>query len=188
MNSDYDDWMQTYSGGAFFIRDSHRKSHIDIGDIAMSLSRLPRFLGHSSDFLSVASHSLAVASLFEQEFGPGDGVLYALLHDAHEAYTGDIPSPIKKAIPAIRTLQEIFQLRIYQELNIPRPSEATIEAVKMMDLKALKIERDLFCKSDLVWNVDALGIKGDYKHLYVDHYNGGCDAFLREYCSLREFL
>jgi hypothetical protein len=64
---------------------------IDIEDIAWSLSNIMRFNGHLSTQISVARHSLEVSRLVPTELA-----LAALLHDAHEAYVGDIVRPVKR--------------------------------------------------------------------------------------------
>lgn len=64
---------------------------IDIIDIAYALSLQCRWNGHIRKFYSVAEHSVLVSY-----FVPENLRLIALLHDASEAYTGDIASPIKK--------------------------------------------------------------------------------------------
>lgn len=86
-------------------------------DIATSLARIPRFVGHTSQIYSVASHSIHVAELvhhflFDDQVSAPVPMfndiaqlrapikclitMHALLHDAHEAYIGDIPSPLKR--------------------------------------------------------------------------------------------
>src|SRR4051812_33702567 len=66
-------------------------------DIGHALSNLCRFTGHTARFYSVAEHSLhvwaAVLNLFKGTKRDG---LYALLHDASEAYLVDIPRPLKQ--------------------------------------------------------------------------------------------
>lgn len=58
--------------------------------IAWSLSGLNRFLNHSGLPISVAEHSVTVSYLV-----PPEDAVAALLHDATEAVTGDIPQPLK---------------------------------------------------------------------------------------------
>lgn len=81
-------WMQTESGLKFPL-DVVSLEAIAFEDIAIALSRVPRFAGHSKWFYSVAQHSVLAAELcpnFSRE---------ALMHDASEAYIGDICRPLK---------------------------------------------------------------------------------------------
>lgn len=68
---------------------------IDVADIAGALSKLCRFGGHCRVFYSVAQHSCLVADAVARRTDEPGVVLYALLHDASEAYLGDVPHPIK---------------------------------------------------------------------------------------------
>ncbi len=81
--------IQTYTGRGFnpFCPDPHL---ICIEDIAHSLSLLCRFNGHCKTFYSVAEHSVWVSRLVAPEYA-----LWGLLHDAGEAYFGDVMSPLK---------------------------------------------------------------------------------------------
>ncbi len=63
---------------------------IELDDIAHALSRQIRFNGHVSVNANVALHSVIVAYEVDQAFR-----LPALLHDAAEAYIGDIVRPFK---------------------------------------------------------------------------------------------
>jgi hypothetical protein len=73
------------------------KDHIRLGDIAHALARIPRFNGHTVEPWSVADHSRLVARLLPDD-APPTLRLAALLHDAHEAYLGDITSPVAEAL------------------------------------------------------------------------------------------
>jgi 5'-deoxynucleotidase YfbR-like HD superfamily hydrolase len=70
----------------------------DIKDIATALSNICRFGGHLETHYSVAEHSLRVSSLLEADGHTPRIQMMGLLHDATEAYLGDIPSPIKKVL------------------------------------------------------------------------------------------
>lgn len=85
-------FILTYTGKVFPL-DDVTSDCIDIRDIAHSLSQLCRFTGHTNMFYSVAQHSLLVSE--KMPGGPAEK-LVGLLHDAAEAYTNDLASPLKK--------------------------------------------------------------------------------------------
>lgn len=72
---------------------------IDLGDIAHALASLCRFGGHTATFYSVAEHSLFVANAVRRQFGQCNAVGWALMHDATEAYLGDVVRPLKRTMP-----------------------------------------------------------------------------------------
>lgn len=84
--------IKTYTGKEFRF-DQIDPEAIDIRDIAHALSHLCRFTGHTNLFYSVAQHCLLVS---EKVPGGPEIKLAALLHDAAEAYVGDLSSPLKK--------------------------------------------------------------------------------------------
>ena len=63
---------------------------IHIADIAHALSMICRYGGHVREYYSVAQHSCLVAQLLAPRLR-----IYGLLHDAAEAYLGDVVSPLK---------------------------------------------------------------------------------------------
>lgn len=95
------DFMQTYTGRKFWPLDP-RADEVCIEDIAHALANICRFGGHAHRFYSVAHHSVLVS----QACSPRDA-MWGLLHDAAEAYAGDVIRPIKHASEAGRRFQEI---------------------------------------------------------------------------------
>lgn len=86
-------WVQTQSGVAFdLVRPS--PDMVKAGDIVESLARTRRFAGHAGSY-TVAEHT----NIGCDEIGI-DAKAHWLLHDAHEAYIGDIVSPVVEAIAA----------------------------------------------------------------------------------------
>lgn len=70
-------------------------------DITTSLSRMPRYYGHTFISYNVLEHSWLVAKLVQMRGAPPEVTLGALLHDAKEAYIGDIATPIKHCLGEI---------------------------------------------------------------------------------------
>lgn len=86
--------MRTYLGIVFYPY-APRAEAIQIEDIAHHLSLLCRFNGAVRTFYSVAEHSVRVAA-WVHSVAP-EHALWALLHDASEAYIGDMIRPVKHA-------------------------------------------------------------------------------------------
>jgi len=89
-------WIKTYTG-RFIQPLALKPDDIDILDIAHALSRICRFGGHCNGVLNVAAHSVRVLNRFmtASPTATAQEKLTALLHDASEAYLGDIPRPLK---------------------------------------------------------------------------------------------
>lgn len=69
---------------------------IDVRDIVQGLSHLYRYGGQADPGLTVAEHCLLVHRIVRALGGSKEQQVYALLHDACEAYLHDIPAPIKR--------------------------------------------------------------------------------------------
>ena len=107
-----DKFIQTYTG-ARVTMPVPRVEEINIIDIAHALSLLCRFTGHTEQFYSVAEHCIRVAQLVE----PKDK-LAALLHDASEAYLGDISTPLKEWLPEYKGFEQATLEVIYKAFNV----------------------------------------------------------------------
>lgn len=127
------DWMQTYTGGAFYPLDP-RPEEIRFADIANSLSKMCRYSGHCIKFYSVAEHCVHVANL-----APEPLKLTALMHDASEAYLTDVIRPIKKHLAEYAGIEANLERVIAKKFGLvfPYPPE-----VKRLDNCILTDERE----------------------------------------------
>lgn len=122
--------------------------HID--DIANSLSNICRFNGHTRWHYSVAQHSLLVQDIATRQ---GHGLLtsiWALLHDAHEAYVGDTIRPIQMGMPPeylkyMDDLKTSVDTAIIEAFGLTgKITKEVVNAVHEADMMALATEkRDL---------------------------------------------
>lgn len=133
-------WIQTASGLAYDLADP-KPEQIDMWDVASALANSSRYNGHAGRY-SIAEHSVRVWQ-WVRDTGAGiDAQRSALTHDAHEAVTGDVPSPIKKALGETwrvfeRKHEIAFRERLHVALDLP-------PIVKVADLTLLATEkRDL---------------------------------------------
>lgn len=154
-------FIQTLSGRRVNPLDATPED-IDAGDIARALSNLCRFGGHSRWFYSVAQHSVIVCDLLEERGATPDELMAALLHDAAEAYLGDLPHPIKHRSElgaAFRVAEKRLEAVINARFALP---DATAR-IKPLDRALLATERKVF--SEVAWNwpeldgVEALDIE-----------------------------
>lgn len=98
-------WIQTYTGKRFDLLHP-TVDQISLMDIAIALSRIQRWNGHLTESWTVLEHSMACAKLCAKLTNDAQLVLTALLHDAQEAYIGDIVSPLKQQLSNIKTIEE----------------------------------------------------------------------------------
>ncbi len=102
------------TSGAPFYPFTPRPDEIKITDIANSLSYLCRYNGHVKKFYSVAEHSFHLSNVVEPEYA-----LEALLHDAAEAYVGDLVAPIKRHIPEFNKIETQIMRAIWYKFGLP---------------------------------------------------------------------
>ena len=133
--------MLTFSG-----RDSlptqMAPADIHIDDIAHALSLICRFGGHCHTHYSVAQHSLLVARILEDQGAPIEAQLAGLLHDAHVAYIGDIPTPIKSLLGVgWNDLEADVATAVRSALDVTIAFHDWEDLVNYADLVALATER-----------------------------------------------
>ena len=138
--------MTTHSGQPFFPLDPHPEE-IRIEDIAHALSHQCRFNGHTNKFYSVAQHSCLVAVGLQAN---RELAFEGLLHDAAEAYIGDMISPMKALCPDFRDIDQKVDSAVRLRFGLPLMMSPE---VRHQDLRALATEkRDLLnCGPDVDW-------------------------------------
>lgn len=120
---------------------------VDIRDIATGLSKMCRFNGQCRGFYGVAQHSVLVSHLV-----PPEQALEGLMHDAAEAYLGDIVAPFKANadIPGYLAAEAAMQAVIARRFDL---GSVDTPEIKLADLRILAAERrDLMPGSRLSWS------------------------------------
>lgn len=123
--------FQTYTGRLIDFT-SIQPEDIDIRDIAHGLAHITRFGGQAQNHITVGEHSLTVASLV-----PPPYKLTALLHDAAEAYLGDIPKPLKNLLPDYVQIESCLMKIIAGKFGFEYPVPAIVKAA---DKEAIRRE------------------------------------------------
>lgn len=116
------DCFQTFTGNPFYPLDP-QPHEIEIDDIAHALSNICRFGGHCREFYSVAQHSVMVSRIVLPQFA-----LQALLHDAAEAYVGDMVKPFKCLMPEFENAEEKVFAAIARRFNFPEELNRQVKA------------------------------------------------------------
>jgi hypothetical protein len=125
-------WMQTYRGGKFYPR-AVEALKVDILDIAHSLAITNRYNGHTHVPYSVAQHSCLV-----HDYLPEHRQAEGLLHDATEAYLGDVATPLKLCLPEYEKLEDSLWVHLSTVFDLP---PAMSPEVREADRRALMTER-----------------------------------------------
>ncbi len=144
-------FANTYTGRIFDYHALAEGEPVDIclEDIAHSLAHICRFNGHCRSFYSVAEHSVWVSRVAAHGLLDKRGHSRAgLLHDAHEAYTGDMLAPLQWALAgrldAWKDLCKDVELRILETLAPGlTDAEELWGDVKRADLAVLALELDV---------------------------------------------
>ncbi|QIB69840.1 phosphohydrolase [Aminipila butyrica] len=106
---------------------------ITIGDVAHALSLICRANGHLRIFFSVGQHSINCA-LEAKERGLSEKLqLNCLLHDASEAYIGDVITPLKIQLNAYKDYEDVLQDTVLRALGVEPPNQEEAKLIKEID-------------------------------------------------------
>lgn len=120
--------------GCLFDLANPEASPINIEDIAHGLAHTCRYAAQCRRFYSVAEHSILVSNVVEH------AKLAALLHDAAEAFVGDMSKPLKQLLPEYSRIEKQIERVIFEHFNIewPAPPE-----VKVADYSVMAAEQQI---------------------------------------------
>ena len=166
-----DNWIMTYSGTPIAPLNPTPDA-IKVEDIAHALAMICRWAGHCHTYYSVAEHSVRVADLCVA-LGEKEGLskaalkdleMLGLMHDATEAYVGDIPRPIKsefrlvtpRGVETFREAEAHLYGVIVEALGLPEMTEQYQEIVHLADNIVLSTEaRDIAHEGSMKHELDA---------------------------------
>ncbi|WP_292657870.1 hypothetical protein [Mesorhizobium sp.] len=146
------------SGRIFDFLDPHG-SNFTIEDVAHGLAHICRYAGQCRNFYSVAEHSLLVSDVAV------DYPYEALLHDAAEAFIGDVTRPLKQLLPEYKAIEANVEDAIAKRFRL---STSYRDAVKIADLSVLAAEQaQVMAPGTDSWAREAGVIPADVKVRYL---------------------
>ena len=166
--------VQTYTGKIVNLLNPDPQT-FDIKDIAWSLAHQCRFNGHCTQFYSVAQHCIYCSMMCDKAYD-------ALMHDAEEAYIGDLSTPVKEVLGESyqemrNVIREALALHFYYE-----PKD--LEVVRVDQCMLATEKQQIMVETDWDWNLPEKA----YPDLQIIEC-GPEDAygwFLHRYETLRE--
>lgn len=134
--------------GAFMDYLHPERSDATIGDIAQALSNNCRFSGHLPRHYSVAQHCVNVSRVLEAMGESREVQFEGLMHDTAEAFTNDLPTPLKAAFPIFKELEVKIEAAMAEKFGFNFPY---CDATKFADLVLLGLEKDFVKKNGSDW-------------------------------------
>lgn len=175
-------YIRTFSGVKFYPLDPN-PADVRIEDIAHALSRLCRWVGHVPiDHYSVAMHSMHVSDMCLSVSDQFAG----LLHDASEAYLGDIAKPVKALLPDYRVAEHRLMKVVAQALGFEFPLP---EIVHQADAAALWLEAAYFSPyagEDIPYTSPPREVTWDFERFPTPSPSETEECFLETYRQLKQ--
>lgn len=170
-----DFWIQTYPSNTRFDLWEPRAADVHPRDVAHHLGRLCRFTGGVGQIYSVAQHCVLVSQAIEEKcrtepaYTPEDVrvlALAGLVHDAAEAYTGDVSSPLKRLLrhltpdqgygfklSVLDEVEERIERAVAERFGVPYPWPAIVKHYD--NVLCATEKRDLLGPEPAPWSLPA---------------------------------
>lgn len=134
--------------GLYFDLADPKPDQFTFADIAGALSKICRFGGQCEWFYSVAEHSYHCAMVAASDGLPNEIQRAVLLHDAAEAFCGDMVKPLKVMMPDYSIVEKKVEAVIAEKYGVDFSSPK----VREIDWAMLIAERRrLFSADGVVW-------------------------------------
>jgi len=130
--------IKVSSGHYLDLRDP-QPEQIDIKSIAAALSKICRFGGHCPKFYSVAEHCILAERLALRHGFQGEALDAVFLHDAAEAFIGDMVKPLKIMVPEFQAIESRIEAAIETRFGVD--FEKWQPVIKRFDRAMLKCEK-----------------------------------------------
>lgn len=132
--------------GEYFDIAEPEASAFQVSDIAHALGNICRFTGHPERFYSVAEHSVICSHMV-----PPEDAMAALMHDAAEAFIGDVSAPLKSLLPDYMAVTHRVEQAVWSRLGLPLTLPPS---VKIADRRALAVEQRVCMGNGDDWGID----------------------------------
>lgn len=163
--------------GFYFDYEAPDSDTITMNAIARGLANTCRFAGQCRRFYSVAEHSIWVSNIVPPELA-----FVGLMHDAAEAFIGDMPKPLKEMLPDYQEVERRIELAVLGAFNIgPLPPEIK-KADRIMlatEQRALMDNRDNWKWTDGVQPLDVRLECMSPDEAYLAFYTRGMELWTR---------
>jgi len=157
------DWMQVYSGRAFYCQDP-RPDQFTLECLAAGLAKECRYGGQGKLWLhySVAEHCIIGMRYFLKRGMVREAILF-LFHDSPEGLIKDLMRSLKKAVaPCYKPIEEKFEEVVFNKYlgsdTLDRRAwwrdEDLVARVKEIDNRILVNEKRLLMRHDVDWGPD----------------------------------
>ena len=163
--------------GEYFDYDDAEGSFFSITDIARGLSHICRFAGQCDRFYSVAEHSVYVSQIVPEEHA-----MAGLLHDAAEAFVGDMAKPLKVMCPDYQAIEKRIEKVVLARFGLSVPLDPSI---KEADIVMLATEQTQIMRNRDDWEYTRGRAVADI-HIQCLPPDTAMQLFLNRFATLRQ--